>query len=140
MKKRSGFVSNSSSSSFICDMCGGIESGRDTSPSDFDMLECKAGHMWHEDCVKLDLNDIGCDPDKCDFDEDSYVKESACPFCNLKEIASENIDHYIGVKYQIDRDEIVAEIKAKFKTDRELWTYINENRKIPVNKEVANES
>lgn len=52
MKVRNGFVSNSSSSSFMCDVCGTTESGWDAGLSDFDMVECGtcgstmcAGHM-----------------------------------------------------------------------------------------------
>jgi hypothetical protein len=46
MKIRYGFVSNSSSSSFTCDVCGNTESGMDASPSDFDMSQCKKGHIF----------------------------------------------------------------------------------------------
>jgi hypothetical protein len=44
MKVRHGFVSNSSSSSFICDLCGTVESGYDASLSDVEMCECENGH------------------------------------------------------------------------------------------------
>lgn len=46
MKLRSGFVSNSSSSSFVCDFCGRTEGGYDCSLEDFGMKECKAGHIF----------------------------------------------------------------------------------------------
>jgi hypothetical protein len=46
MKIRSGFVSNSSSSSFTCDVCGDTESGMDCSPRDFDMETCVNGHTF----------------------------------------------------------------------------------------------
>lgn len=45
MKTRNGFVSNSSSSSFTCEICGETGSGMDASMSDFDMSECKNGHV-----------------------------------------------------------------------------------------------
>ena len=44
MKIRSGFVSNSSSSSFLCDVCGCMESGYDASLADMEMHECVNGH------------------------------------------------------------------------------------------------
>jgi hypothetical protein len=44
MKIRSGFVSNSSSSSFICDVSGRIESGMDMGISDAEMFRCQNGH------------------------------------------------------------------------------------------------
>jgi hypothetical protein len=49
MKKRSGFVSNSSSSSFTCDFCGETESGMDFGLDDAGMVECVNGHTLCED-------------------------------------------------------------------------------------------
>ena len=46
MKVRTGFVSNSSTSSYVCEICGDVEAGRDLSLSDTDMVEClRAHHM-----------------------------------------------------------------------------------------------
>ena len=47
MKIRNGFVSNSSSSSFICNICGGLEGGYECSLSDVEMEECEHGHTFH---------------------------------------------------------------------------------------------
>lgn len=49
MKKRSGFVANSSSSSYICDVCGETKAGMDMSLSDAYMLQCVNGHIFCED-------------------------------------------------------------------------------------------
>lgn len=46
MKIRNGFVSNSSSSSFTCDVCGTTESGMDASAHDFEMSTCVNGHTF----------------------------------------------------------------------------------------------
>ncbi len=48
MKIRSGFVSNSSSSSFTCDVCGEEQSGMDMSVSDAGMERCRRGHTYCE--------------------------------------------------------------------------------------------
>lgn len=45
MKIRRGFVSNSSSSSFVCDVCGGEYSGMNASLEDAEMVQCKNGHI-----------------------------------------------------------------------------------------------
>ena len=45
MRVRTKFVSNSSSSSFCCGVCGRGESGYDVPPKDFGMVQCEAGHM-----------------------------------------------------------------------------------------------
>lgn len=48
MKIRNGFVSNSSSSSFTCDVCGETQSGMDMSRSEAGMVECENGHTFCE--------------------------------------------------------------------------------------------
>ena len=47
MKIRNGFVSNSSSSSFVCNICGQNYEGWDASPRDpeFECSECENGHV-----------------------------------------------------------------------------------------------
>lgn len=46
MKRRSDFVTNSSSSSFICDVCGYETSGYDMSYRDAGMYQCVNGHEF----------------------------------------------------------------------------------------------
>lgn len=52
MKIRKGFVSNSSSSSFICEVCGNVESGYDASYDDMDFAQCENGHEFCRDHIK----------------------------------------------------------------------------------------
>lgn len=46
MKLRSDFVTNSSSSSFLCEICGYETSGYDMSYRDADMYQCVNGHEF----------------------------------------------------------------------------------------------
>lgn len=48
MKYRKSFVTNSSSSSFICEVCGEVESGYDMGYEEAGMVECEHGHMFCE--------------------------------------------------------------------------------------------
>ena len=48
MKTRSGFVSNSSSTSFTCDVCGEDVSGMDLCLSESGMCQCWNGHTFCE--------------------------------------------------------------------------------------------
>ena len=49
MKYRKDFVTNSSSSSFICEICGRNESGWDVSLSEVEMQQCVNGHIICKD-------------------------------------------------------------------------------------------
>ena len=57
MKIRKGFVSNSSSSSFICDVCGNVESGYDASASEVGFANCENGHTFCEEHIIRELTD-----------------------------------------------------------------------------------
>jgi hypothetical protein len=46
MKIRNGFVSNSSSSSFVCNVCGYERSGWDMNLWEAEMIECENGHIF----------------------------------------------------------------------------------------------
>lgn len=46
MKFRTSFVTNSSSSSYVCEICGRSESGWDLCLSECDMYECVNGHIF----------------------------------------------------------------------------------------------
>jgi hypothetical protein len=60
MKIRTGFVSNSSSSSFTCEVCGETQSGMDMCRSEAGMVECENGHTFcesHEIASELSVHD-----------------------------------------------------------------------------------
>lgn len=54
MKIRNGFVSNSSSSSFVCDITGHADSGYDISAEDLGFIEFACGHIIDKDLVPPD--------------------------------------------------------------------------------------
>ena len=58
MKIRTGFVSNSSSSSFVCDVSGVEESGWDMCLSDLGWYECEGGHVFDSEYLDTDLDTL----------------------------------------------------------------------------------
>lgn len=128
MKQRNGFVSNSSTSSFVCGVCGGIEADRDLSLRDCEMFECENGHNVHQACVKL------LEEGKAELAEDfrealgdhRYEMDSKfCPVCQLKAVQDEDIIKYLLKKVGTTEEIIIKEIQDKYGTleilDKDLW-------------------
>jgi len=97
MKIRTGFVSNSSSSSFICNVCHSEYSGYDACLQDANMVECKNGHTI---CVRHLLGEIS---------ENDIVE-------HLKNIHGKYND--ICAKEDLDKF-----VKCKTYDDVRLWMY-----------------
>jgi hypothetical protein len=74
--KRKGWVSNSSSSSFICDVCGDAESGWDACVSDFGMTRFYCDHIVCDSEWSMDIDNLTFDQKKQLVDDnDRYSVE-----------------------------------------------------------------
>jgi hypothetical protein len=145
MKIRVGFVSNSSTSSFICMKCGEIEAGMDCSESDFGMFTCENGHTLHESCSELpdDVIDLLSYHDKDGLEDyisemeeeeqEEYNKlvkqyiaiskydevslsEKACPVCQFKIIDKQVMFDYLIKQRVVDIEVEKRLIAARFKS------------------------
>ena len=148
MKYRKCHVTNSSSSSFVCDICGRVESGWDMGLSEAEMYECVNGHTFcwdealevsKEDLIKIileegwnktykdeviteeELNNMDWE-DLMECYYDYYeIPECFCPICNFIEYSESDLSKYLLKEYGISRDEVFAEIKKYNKRRKKLY-------------------
>lgn len=168
VKIRSGFVSNSSSSSFVCDVCGAAESGMDAPAYDLGYVECPScGHTICMSCLlkEVDKHVIdeeyahaielikSCKKDCNQFKEkvenlkefidndykdiellldtfhcidcDINIVRAICPICNMAVVIDSDLLKYIFKNYNLDKDDVVNNIK-KFKTYDDFLKSLNE--------------
>lgn len=115
MKIRNGFVSNSSSSSFICQICSRTETGMDLSFRDAEFVECTNSHIFCEEHM------IG----EIDLSSDSELRyeipEVNCPICNYEEISYSDIKRHFIKTSSITTDEVFQEIKNINKRRKKLY-------------------
>ena len=106
MKIRTGFVSNSSSSSFCCPICYTQETGWD-GEYDIDTFTCES--CWKEMCTEHISG-------KSTYSEEYECDIPDCPLCELEEIEDWKLLSYLEeVDPKIDLGKIRKEIKEKYK-------------------------
>ncbi len=137
MRKRFYFISNSSSSSFICEICGRDESGWDLCLSDAEMVECENGHVFCRDEI------IDSDNDFADLDEEYEISEKYCPICNFEEPSYKNLRSYFLKTTDITNETVFEEIKKvnkrrKVLRDHEYVEYVLRSKNITTDQVLQN--
>ena len=137
MKIRNGFVSNSSSSSFVCDLCGEVYEGWDASPSDpsYECTECENGHVMcneHLKDAKIEVRKTEACEHNFDRDKIKFCPECgtqawdeeevpSCPICNFEDYSNDEMAKYLEKTRKVSRDSVFAKIKAVNKRRRKLY-------------------
>ena len=131
MKNRFGFVSNSSSTSFTCDICGHTESGWDSNGlEDFGFYQCENEHIiCQEEAIGDDIESIE------DDDIGDCIPEAHCPICRFEAVSNSNAKHYLKKEYGITDQTVFEEIKKvnkrrKVLKDFEYVKYVFEQKGI----------
>ena len=114
-KVRKGFVSNSSSSSFICDISGAAEAGTDCcSAEDYGYVSCEHGHTMLLEYVP-NYEDLTLDEDW-----EYELKEKDCPICQMKEIRIEDLHKFALKQLGMTDESLAIIIKSKFANLKEF--------------------
>jgi len=152
-KYRKDFVTNSSSSSFVCDVCGETASGWDMGLSDAGMYQCENGHTicedeagsinWKEflqevidqdehtsDGVKLideldNMEDSELEDLAMDYDFRYDMSQKYCPICNLSTYIDKDMLSYLLKSRDLTSENILNEIKTKFGTYDSFTKYLS---------------
>jgi len=144
MKIRNGFVSNSSTSSFVCDICGESYEGWDAYPTDpsYGCSVCPNEHIMCNEHLK----DIEIEPDMikgCDHEFDrekvkfcsecgteAWVEDEGqegnlssryCPICQFEDYNEYEMATYLEKTRGVSRGEVFAKVKAINKRRKKLY-------------------
>ena len=133
MKIRKGFVSNSSSSSFICEVCGETVSGWDMGYDEAEMYCCENGHTFCRehaiDGEELEemLNKLAEDEDTDDYyDKIGEVPEKYCPCCTFNAVSQYDLIDYLLKKAGTNKEAVAKELQGKFTTFGAFREYVKE--------------
>ena len=128
MKIRNGFVSNSSSSSFICEVCGDTFETWDEGISHFNLVMCMDyDHLFceiHRVNPKLDGDDHETFTMYEQENDDDRIDSVHCPICQMKEIPRSMIGEYAVKKLGTNYDALKDEMRDIFATYDEFHNYL----------------
>ena len=116
MKIRSGFVSNSSSSSFICDVCGSAEEEYDGEGR----ILCEEEHSICNNCDSEDYIRIESD------DWGEVITKGTCPICTKKVVPDYMKLQYLCNTLGITGEQVAELVRGNIKMD-DVFRGINKN-------------
>jgi len=125
MKIRKGFVSNSSSTSFVCDVCAESVGGWDMGLEEADMFTCENSHTFCRDHTVGGREILEKQMEE-DEEIDSYeVPAKYCPCCTFHNVADVDIVSLYMKENNVSRDDVAKIFNKKFKDYDEFLKYVN---------------
>ena len=119
MKIRRGLVSNSSASSFTCDVCGETLTGWDGDYGDQKTYSCINDHNICEEDLLEEIDDSN---ESYDFDNDD-VPERYCPVCQWQAPSHNDLSAFFLKEYKIPRAEVFEEVKKLNRRRKKLYNH-----------------
>jgi hypothetical protein len=124
MKIRKCFVSNSSSSSYVCDVCGEEVGGWDMCLSDADMCQCVNQHTFCTGHGGEELDEL------MEKDEDGEVRYEVpaenCPCCSFKAVADTDLIRYLLKEVNGTRESVTKKMKDSFSNYNDFEKHVAE--------------
>lgn len=124
MKLRNGFVSNSSSSSFICEVCGIVESGWDSGLVDFEMCECQNGHTVCQKHLSENILNKSKHLAQTFIDEEGCIDPELCPICKLEVLPDWLLLQYILKDFGMTKETVLSKIRERFSSYKTFNDFI----------------
>lgn len=145
MKRRNGFVTNSSSTTYVCEISGESETLWDGYRRGCGFVMCENEHTFLEEFVdgevtpelarawidrasysKPDTTAMSDDEalEYCDEHCDelySDIPQELCPLCQFKAFSQPDLAKYLEKEYGISRDDVFAEVKKVNKRRKKLY-------------------
>jgi len=156
MKIRKGFVSNSSTTTFICEVCKNTYAAQDGNLEEAEMMECTEGHTFcqhhttigedpspnkklevlrealsDEDFNKVLKDDEGEISDETWHEEFDYeirneLPPKYCPICSLRHVPDTTVMQFLLKEHSKKEETVRKEIQSRFKTYEEFKKYVKE--------------
>lgn len=142
-------MTNSSSSSYVCEICGRTEVVYDSSVLYAGFIECQNGHIFCEDHMRQECDreylikgilsykyhdeyyheltrdnlEEREDYELIEIYREMYegLPEECCPICSFEEYSEEDMALYLEKTFGISRDEVFEQIKKYNKRRKKLY-------------------